>query len=72
MAALDDPEFVTEAELPAAPVVVVPIATVAASPVAPIEPVAPVGPTGPMLAEATMVTSAEVTTPTVVLPNLIV
>ena len=40
----DDPEFVTEAEDPATPVVVEPTAIVAAVPAAPVAPVAPVGP----------------------------
>ena len=71
-AAEDEPELLTTAEVPAAPVVVVPTAIVAAVPVAPVGPVGPVAPTGPILAEATIVTTPEVTTPTVAVPNLTV
>jgi hypothetical protein len=46
-AALAVPEFVTEADVPAAPVVVVPALTVAGEPIAPLGPVAPTGPVGP-------------------------
>jgi hypothetical protein len=45
-AALVVPAFVTEAEEPGAPVVVVPAVAVAAVPVAPVAPVAPVRPEG--------------------------
>lgn len=46
-AAEELPEFVTDALLPAAPVVVVPAATVAALPAGPVAPVAPTAPAGP-------------------------
>ena len=47
-AAEDVPLFVTEAEVPAAPVVVVPTEMVAAVPVGPVAPVGPVGPGAPV------------------------
>ena len=59
MAALVVPLFVTEAELPAGPVVVGPTLTVAAVPVGPVGPVGPglpvgpVGPVGPVVADQT-------------------
>jgi hypothetical protein len=43
------PLFVTDALLPAAPVVVVPTEIVAAAPVAPVAPVKPIGPTADVL-----------------------
>ena len=43
------PEFVTEAFVPAAPVVVVPTETLAAVPAGPVAPVAPMGPAGPRI-----------------------
>lgn len=48
VAALDDPEFVTVAEDPAAPVVTVPTAMVAAAPSLPSLPAAPVAPVAPV------------------------
>ena len=48
VAADDDPLFVTEALVPALPVVVDPTALVAAAPAAPVAPVAPCGPVEPV------------------------